>query len=319
MLLARRAPLESPLLAELRRSLPSGRVSARSRSARSVWPRSTGSCKHSWGSCFRGRSSRRYTTRPAGIPSTRSRSSGCCGARASPSKPASRFPCRSRCTTSCTGACWLYPPESRDFLLAAAAHAHPTVADHRGGIRSRARRRPDAGSGGPHRRARRRSDPLHAPAARRRRLRDCRSPAADRDPCPARRAPRGSGGARVAAGRVGRAARRVGGGSARRRSTTRAGARGSAAGGAPPRPRSGADTGRPVRGSAAPSGRRRISCTSSLETRLARRRSSETVIAALAPGRQRAQGADAVGACPCVRRARRGGRSVSAGRGRGRG
>ena len=129
-------------------------------------------------------------------------------------------------------------PESRDFLLAAAAHAHPTVAitEAASGVGR------DVGLT-PALEARiveldgdriRFTHPLLAAGAYEtadplRRI---------RDPCPAGRAARGSGGTRLAAGGVCRAARRVSGGGARGRSTTRAGARGSTAGGAPPRSRS---------------------------------------------------------------------------------
>ena len=64
---------------------------------------------------------------PVAIRSTRSRSFAAPAHAVCRSRPVSRCRCRTRFTISSTDACSTLPAESRDFLLAAAAHAHPTI------------------------------------------------------------------------------------------------------------------------------------------------------------------------------------------------
>ena len=95
------------------------------------------------------------------------------------------------------------PTESRDFLLRCRRPRAPDDRDHGSGLGRRTRGRPDAGARRARRRARRRAHPLHASAARgracTRRVDPLRRRRDPRAPC---RAPRGSRGASVAAGRV---------------------------------------------------------------------------------------------------------------------
>ena len=119
-----------------------------------------------------------------------------------------RSRCPTRCTTSSTVVCSRCRSESRDFLLAAAAHAHPDDRDHRGG-------RPESSAPSASRRRSRRTSssstgdrirfthPLLAAGAYEIR----RRPSPSRDPRAARRTSRRSRSSRVAAGGGDRRAR----------------------------------------------------------------------------------------------------------------
>ncbi len=102
VLTARRVPLESTLLAELSRSLPSERYTSVQ-----VGPVDLTALHHvvhdHLGVALPRPFSPRCTRRPAGIRSTRSRSFECCSARESRSRQASRCPSLSRCRIWCMG------------------------------------------------------------------------------------------------------------------------------------------------------------------------------------------------------------------------
>ena len=131
---------------------------------------------------FPDRSSPRCTTRQAETRSLRSRSCACSGARASRSKPASRLPLPESLHDLVNGRVAALSTESRDFLLAAAAHAHPTIAitEAASGVACADGLEPALDAhvvelDG-------RANPLHTSSARRRRLRSSLSASPDRDP-----------------------------------------------------------------------------------------------------------------------------------------
>ena len=175
-----------------------------STSARSTRSHSDGWCRGSSDRRSRDRCSRKSTKRPAGIRSTRSRSCACCSAPTSPSRPGQPLPVPESLHELVHARLLALPPESRDYLLAAAAHAHPTVAltEEASGVERAIGLAPAVAAGvvelaGDRIR-------LHAPSVGSGCVRGGRSSPATGSPCPSGRAARRPRSSSVAARGVGR-------------------------------------------------------------------------------------------------------------------
>ena len=265
--------LESSLLDEIR-ALALGERSRGSRSGRSTSVRSHQSCTSSSGRHAPAPAARRGASGVGRQPVLRARDRSHAAKRSATSVEAGQpLPVPESLHDLVHGRLLALPAESRDFLLAAAAHAHPTDAVDGGGIRSRPRR-------GPRPLLSRRASSSSTATGSASRIRSSprvrtrsRTRFAVRDPCSAGRASRGSRGAGVAAGSVRRRARRGRRGRPGGRCTARTGARSAATRRAAARSRAGADARR--------SGRRRATaerstphtCTSSRGTLRGRRHS----------------------------------------------